>query len=79
MSYPTAAVNDEGDIVCPSCNINIITPMGRNPHKGGQMEKMILSHVFHGTCPRCRTIFYVSKEDAKRHNRYWFPDDPEFA
>lgn len=48
----TAGVNRLGDLVCPACGTNIMTPIGATVIPG------------FGQCPVCRTKFNVTKEVA---------------
>jgi hypothetical protein len=79
MSVLAAGLNDMGDLVCPQCKTNIITPTGLNPYKGSVAEKMVVNAGFSIWCPLCEILLFATAEVAKQHNRYWFPDDPEFG
>ena len=72
-----ATVTDDGHIKCPKCGTIIMTPVGLNPNNGKE-EKMILKPHYPGQCRLCETDFRVDAEQALKHNRFWYPDDPEF-
>jgi len=72
-----ATITESGDIKCPECGVNIITPIGVNPNTGNE-EKAILVAGKGGKCLLCKTPFTVTPEEAKKHNHFWFPDDAEF-
>ena len=51
-----ATVNERGDLVCPYCKANIITP-----------DVMVLQEGM-GQCDFCRESFWVTEEAAKLAN-----------
>lgn len=72
MTY--AKITTEGDIQCPTCKAEIITPSGRNPNNG-HVEKMIVFPFTECKCPCCGNHFMLDKEEAQSHNSYWYPLD----
>ncbi len=49
-------INERGDLVCPHCGANIITPLGHDVQVGI------------GLCGICKGEFQVSEEEAKLAN-----------
>ena len=52
----TATVNDFGDLVCPACRLNVMTPAGAIVQAGL------------GRCPRCAEPFVVTRAIAQLAN-----------
>lgn len=69
-----AKVSDVGDVICPSCSCNIVTPKGYNPYSLC-VERMILIPETLAHCPFCKKSFQVNEEEAERHNAYWLKKD----
>ena len=57
MSQPEAKINEYGDVVCPNCKANILTP-----------PKMQLK-AGNGKCSRCSYVYEVSQEVADLGNK----------
>lgn len=51
-----ATINQFGDLVCPVCKANIITPAGCEVQAG------------EGQCVRCSSLFTVTEDTAKAAN-----------
>lgn len=77
VSKRLGSVTGEGDLECPDCMTDIITPHGRNP-SNGRDEKMTLVAGGSCICALCGLVFTVTTEEARKHNAFWFPEDPEF-
>lgn len=69
-----AKVNDQGDVICPQCGCNIVTPSALSPYTR-QVEKMVLIAGNPGKCPMCATSYQVNAEEALKHNAWWYPED----
>lgn len=71
-----AKVSDDGDIICPKCSCNIVTPKGYNPFTE-KLEKYILIAYFPGQCPSqsCKAYFKVDEEQAAKHNAFWLKEE----
>jgi len=51
-----ALVNAWGDLICPNCDVAIMTPAGAELHAGS------------GCCPRCRESFRLGEAAAAKAN-----------
>lgn len=69
-----ATINKDGDIVCPHCGTNVITPTETNPNNGIR-EKMIVIPFRDGWCPSCKEPYYCDAREAYLHNSIHFPED----
>jgi hypothetical protein len=67
----------EGACRCPQCGGTCNTPVAWNPWNGLD-EKMVLVHGKVNNCPHCRCRHFVTRELARAHNHYWFPEDRQF-
>lgn len=54
--FPEPSVNVYGDLICPKCKINIITPAGAT----------VMAGIGH--CPMCHIAFEVSEKQTKLAN-----------
>jgi len=57
----TAGVNDFGDLICPHCRANVVTPISES---GGLME--VVAGV--SQCPLCHKEFKVTGRNASLSN-----------
>jgi len=59
ISYyePIANIGPYGDLICPSCEANILTPPGLRLRSGK------------GKCSNCKLIFIVTQEIADKANK----------
>lgn len=75
-TIPYAQITDEGDVKCPECSCNIMTPKGFN-RATQRRETMILFSGVSGQCPYCWQPYQVTEQDAQKHNDFWVKKEME--